>query len=65
MGGVLGTAGVGLLYWPQIAGAGFDPNALVGLAFCVAGTLSFCFGNMVSTVIQRGACRSSRQMPGA
>jgi drug/metabolite transporter (DMT)-like permease len=53
VGGVLGAAGVGLLYWPQIAGAGFDPNALVGLGFCVAGTLSFCLGNMVSTVIQR------------
>jgi drug/metabolite transporter (DMT)-like permease len=51
--GVLGAAGVGLLYWPQIAGAGFDPNALVGLAFCVAGTLSFCLGNMVSSMIQR------------
>jgi drug/metabolite transporter (DMT)-like permease len=52
-GGALGAAGIGLLYWPQVAGAGFDPNALVGLGFCVAGTLSFCLGNMVSTVIQR------------
>jgi drug/metabolite transporter (DMT)-like permease len=53
VGGLLGAAGVGLLYWPQIAGTGFDPNALVGLAFCVAGTLSFCLGNMVSSMIQR------------
>jgi drug/metabolite transporter (DMT)-like permease len=53
MGGILGAAGIGLLYWPQIAGAGFDPNALVGLGFCVAGTLCFCLGNMASTVIQR------------
>jgi drug/metabolite transporter (DMT)-like permease len=52
-GGVLGAAGIGLLYWPQIAGAGFDANALLGLGFCVAGTLSFCCGNMVSTMIQR------------
>jgi drug/metabolite transporter (DMT)-like permease len=52
-GGMLGAAGIGLLYWPQIARAGFDANALVGLGFCVGGTLSFCLGNMVSTVIQR------------
>jgi drug/metabolite transporter (DMT)-like permease len=53
VGALLGAVGLGLLYWPQIAGAGFDVNALVGLGFCVAGTLSFCLGNMVSTVIQR------------
>lgn len=52
-GGIIGAAGIALLYWPQIAGAGFDANALVGLGLCVAGTLSFCAGNMVSTAIQR------------
>ncbi len=52
-GGLLGFAGVGLLYAPQIAGAGFDGKALAGLGLCLAGTLSFCLGNMVSTVIQR------------
>jgi drug/metabolite transporter (DMT)-like permease len=52
-GGVLGAAGIGFLFWPQIAGAGFDPAASTGLFLCIAGTMLFCFGNMVSTVIQR------------
>jgi len=52
VGGVLGAAGIALLYSPQIAG-GFERGALVGLAFCLAGTLSFCAGNLVSTAIQR------------
>jgi drug/metabolite transporter (DMT)-like permease len=52
-GGVLGAAGIGLLFWPQIAGAGFDPTALMGLGLCVAGTFLFCLGNMASTLIQR------------
>ena len=52
VGGVLGAAGIALLYLPQIAG-GFERGALVGLAFCLAGTLSFCAGNLVSTAIQR------------
>jgi drug/metabolite transporter (DMT)-like permease len=51
-GGVIGAAGIALLYSPQIAG-GVQRGALVGLAFCLAGTLSFCAGNLVSTAIQR------------
>ncbi len=53
LGGLVGFTGIGLLFWPEIAGAGFDAGALAGLALCVAGTLCFCLGNMVSTVIQR------------
>ena len=52
LGGVLGAAGIALLYSPQIAG-GVQRGALLGLAFCLAGTLSFCAGNLVSTAIQR------------
>ncbi|MFL5074657.1 MAG: DMT family transporter [Microvirga sp.] len=52
VGGMLGAAGIALLYSPQIAG-GVERGALVGLAFCLAGTLSFCAGNLVSTAIQR------------
>jgi drug/metabolite transporter (DMT)-like permease len=52
VGGVLGAAGIALLYSPQIAG-GVERGALLGLAFCLAGTLSFCAGNLVSTAIQR------------
>src|SRR5215203_836304 len=49
---LLGAAGIALLYSPQIAG-GVERGALLGLAFCLAGTLSFCAGNLVSTAIQR------------
>ncbi|MFL5056060.1 MAG: DMT family transporter [Microvirga sp.] len=52
VGGMLGAAGIALLYSPQIAG-GVERGALLGLAFCLAGTLSFCAGNLVSTAIQR------------
>jgi drug/metabolite transporter (DMT)-like permease len=53
LGGALGFSGIGLLFWPQIAGAGFNAAALWGLALCVLGTLFFCSGNMMSTVVQR------------
>lgn len=53
LGGVCGSIGIGLLFWPEIAGSGFDRGALTGLALCVAGTLVFCLGNMISVGIQR------------
>lgn len=53
LGAMIGAAGIGFLFWPEIAGAGFDTGALGGLALCVAGTLCFCLGNMISTVVQR------------
>jgi drug/metabolite transporter (DMT)-like permease len=52
-GGLLGVAGVALLYWPELARAGFDRGALTGLAFALAGTLSFCLGNLAATLAQR------------
>ncbi len=55
VGGILGFIGVALLFRPQILAGGDELNgsALVGLGFCIAGTLSFCFGNMVSATNQR------------
>lgn len=52
-GGLMGALGIVLLFWPEIAGAGFNPAALWGLGLCVLGTLFFCSGNMISTVVQR------------
>lgn len=52
-GAALGVTGVALLYAPEIAGTGLDTTALGGLALAVGGTLCFCLGNMVSSVIQR------------
>src|SRR5829696_4958807 len=46
---LLGAAFLGQPIVPRVAVGG----ALVGLAFCLAGTLSFCAGNLVSTAIQR------------
>lgn len=51
--GTLGFAGIGLMFWPSLAGADVDPDAALGLAFCVGGTLSFCLGNMLSADTQR------------
>lgn len=51
--GLLGFAGVGLMFWPQLSGAEFNGEALLGLGLCVCGTLSFCLGNMLSADTQR------------
>lgn len=53
LGGAVGFAGIGLLFWPQIAGSGFGADALGGLALCIGGTLCFCLGNMASAPLQR------------
>lgn len=53
LGGVIGVTGIGLLFWPEIVGAGFNAAALKGLGLCVMGTMFFCSGNMVSTLVQR------------
>jgi drug/metabolite transporter (DMT)-like permease len=52
LGAVLGFAGVATMFEPQIVGADFDRDALVGLFLCVAGTFCFCCGNMLSSAIQ-------------
>ncbi|WP_457091768.1 DMT family transporter [Microvirga sp. P5_D2] len=53
LGGLIGVTGIGLLFWPEITGAGFNAAALKGLGLCTLGTLFFCSGNMVSTVVQK------------
>ncbi|MGO4387265.1 DMT family transporter [Microvirga sp. 2YAF29] len=53
LGGLIGVLGIGLLFWPEITGAGFNADALKGLGLCVMGTLFFCSGNMISTVVQK------------
>ncbi len=53
LGGLVGVIGIGLLFWPEITGAGFNAAALKGLGLCVMGTLFFCSGNMISTLVQR------------
>jgi drug/metabolite transporter (DMT)-like permease len=53
MGGLLGFTGVALMFEPEIEKAAGGTGVLTGLAFCVAGTFSFCCGNMISTWLQR------------
>lgn len=50
--GLLGFSGVALMFWPQIAGSGFDQKVLVGIGLCIAGTLCFCVGNLISATNQ-------------
>ncbi|NBN64519.1 DMT family transporter [Pannonibacter tanglangensis] len=51
--GLTGFSGIALMFWPQIMGADLNLEAATGLALCVAGTLSFCTGNMISASNQR------------
>ncbi|WP_305989111.1 DMT family transporter [Roseibium sp. MMSF_3544] len=51
--GITGFAGIALMFLPKFAGAEFNTQAAIGLAMCIAGTLSFCFGNMLSADTQR------------
>jgi drug/metabolite transporter (DMT)-like permease len=63
LGALVGIAGIGMIYWPEIApeiahvpaGATghFDAQSLQGLGFCIAGTLCFCGGNMLSATAQK------------
>jgi drug/metabolite transporter (DMT)-like permease len=52
-GGLLGAIGVAALFYPQFAGHAFPRGALIALGFSLAGTLAFCFGNIVSATLSR------------
>lgn len=52
-GAMLGVLGVALLFWPEIARAEAGPETIIGLLFCIAGTMFFCIGNLFSANIQR------------
>jgi len=52
-GGGFGFLGIAAMFYPQLAGTEINSGALIGLAFSIAGTLSFCIGNMISARMQR------------
>lgn len=56
-GGLLGSAGMAALFYPQFAGHDFPRGALIALGLSLAGTLAFCCANIVSARI------SARQYP--
>ena len=53
LGGLIGFCGIALMFLPEIVGHDLGGGTLVGLAFCVAGTLSFCVGNVISAAGMR------------
>jgi drug/metabolite transporter (DMT)-like permease len=52
-GALLGTSGVALIFLPALVGTDLGGGIAAGLSLCVAGTLSFCLGNMVSARSQQ------------
>jgi drug/metabolite transporter (DMT)-like permease len=52
-GALVGFCGVGLLFLPEIAGEALGTRALIGLGFCLAGTLCFSVGSILSAGAQR------------
>lgn len=46
--GVIGFAGIALLFWPKITEGGFDTSVATGLALCISGTLCFSAGSLIS-----------------
>jgi drug/metabolite transporter (DMT)-like permease len=52
LGGVIGFLGIAAMFYPQLAGTTINHEALLGLGFCVVGTLSFCIGNLLSARLQ-------------
>lgn len=52
-GGVLGVIGMCALFYPQLVGHSFPRGALIAFGLTIAGTLAFCFGNMVSATLTK------------
>ncbi|PYE90379.1 DMT family transporter [Phyllobacterium leguminum] len=53
IGGLMGFGGIALMFLPEMQAHGFTGKTLIGLGLCVAGTLSFCTGNLVSARLQK------------
>ncbi len=57
MGGALGLFGLGLLFWPELAGHTASPQTLLGLGLALLGTLCFSAGNMLSSLQQKAGLK--------
>jgi drug/metabolite transporter (DMT)-like permease len=53
-GALVGTAGIALLFGPEIAATEASRDTALGLALAFIATLSFCIGNMFSSAFQQG-----------
>ncbi len=56
-GGALGLAGLGLLFWPELAGHAASRETLLGIALALIGTLCFSAGNMLSSLQQKAGLK--------
>lgn len=56
-GGALGLCGLGLLFWPELAGHEASPETLLGIGLAVIGTLCFSAGNMLSSLQQKAGLK--------
>ena len=57
VGGALGLLGLGLLFWPELAGHEASRETLIGLGLALLGTLCFSAGNMLSSLQQQAGFR--------
>lgn len=57
MGGALGLAGLGCLFWPELSGHSASHETLIGLGLALLGTLCFSAGNMLSSLQQKAGLR--------
>lgn len=53
IGALMGFAGIGLIFWPEIAASSGQDGILIGLGLGMTATLSFCLGNMMATANQK------------
>jgi drug/metabolite transporter (DMT)-like permease len=56
-GGALGLAGLGLLFWPELAGHAASRETLLGIGLSLIGTLCFSAGNMLSSMQQKAGLK--------
>ncbi|WP_324733458.1 DMT family transporter [Pseudomonas paeninsulae] len=56
-GGALGLAGLGLLFWPELAGHAASRETLLGIGLSLIGTLCFSAGNLLSSMQQKAGLK--------
>lgn len=56
-GGALGLGGLGLLFWPELAGHEASRETLLGIGLSLLGTLCFSAGNLLSSLQQKAGLK--------
>ncbi|MFZ3202258.1 MAG: DMT family transporter [Pseudomonas sp.] len=56
-GGALGLGGLGLLFWPELAGHAASRETLLGIGLSLLGTLCFSAGNLLSSLQQKAGLK--------